>query len=70
MSYTMLANGRIHGNKVTLDGRQRGVFADSAWVAAQQLERIVRVICLANRAGVSERTYHSVYTASDAEDGS
>jgi len=70
VSYTTLANGRVRGNMVTLDGRRRRVFADSEWDAAQQLASIVRIICLANRAGVSERTYRSVYMASDAEAGS
>jgi hypothetical protein len=70
MSYTTLANCRVRGNMVTLDGRRPRVFADSEWVAAQQLASIVRVICLANRTGVSERTHLSVSMASDAEDGS
>jgi hypothetical protein len=70
MSYTTLANGRARGNMVTLDGRPRRVFADSEWLASQELASIVRAICQANRACVSERTHHSVHTASDAEDGS
>jgi hypothetical protein len=70
MGYSTLTNGGVRGNMVTLDGRRRRVSADSEWVAAQQLASIVRAICLANRAGVSERTHQSVYTASDDEDGS
>ena len=69
MRYTTLANCRVRGNKVTLDGRRRRVFADPEWVAAQ-LASIVRVIFLANRADGSERAHHRVYMASDAEDGS
>jgi hypothetical protein len=70
MSYTMLANGRVRGNMVTLDGRRRRVFAGSAGVAAQQLASIVRVMCLVNRSGVSEQTHQSVFIASDTKDGS
>jgi hypothetical protein len=70
MSYPTFAYSRVRGNMVTLDGRRRRVFADSEWVAAQQLASIVPVICLANRAGVAERTHQSVYMTSDAEDGS